>query len=164
MKKSSSSLPSSGRVITTSSLHQLSSPLAGEDDSSFGASPEFLKALAATSKEVLTPGAKSRCSSLPPPTAKSSRSSSDAMVVHTTSGVMAPSPPDSNVQVSSTLSERDSRIPCSEPPCLFAYTNPYTSKKGLQAPRASLPPSCVASLSFTHSLRQKGLEVPPASM
>lgn len=172
MRESTLSLPSSIGVVTASSPLQSSSLLTRGTVPLSGASKEFMQALTATSEEPLFVSTKKKGSSLPPSITKRSKSSADAIVVCTTSGVMAPSPLDSNVQVSSTLTERDSRVLALSPLASFSYTNLYIPKKGPQAPRPNLPSSSAASLSLAHFLCQKGLEVlcqkglevPPASM
>lgn len=95
---------------------------------------------------------------------KRSRTPENTTVAPTSSEIMAPTPLDSNVQASSILNKQDSRAPSLSSLATFSHANPYIALKGPQAPRSTLPPASSAGLSLTPSLRQKGLEVPSASM
>lgn len=86
---------------------------------------------------------------------KRSKTRGDTIVIPSSLGIIAPMPLDSNVQASS--------MPLSSL-ATFSRTNPYIIRKIPQAPRSTLPPRFDAFLIWIHSLPQKGLEVPPASM
>lgn len=156
-------VPSSPLSFTHPSMEGFGFSSSGQDLSAAEASPTLMQDLRVVSADPPSSSAKRKGSSPPSLLTKKGRYESGSMAPSSTSGAVVLSPLDSAVTAFSALNERDSQVQALSPLATFANINPYLPQREVQASQPRLSSSSTSSLAFIHSLRQKGLDVPPAT-